>query len=212
MPAWLATIISVLGPIVFITIISLVFVPGATVPRGTPSKLIWQRRLWELHIGLLGLALSMCASWFITNAMKNLFGKPRPDLLSRCQPDLENLNKYLISATRAFGDIATMAGKLVDPSICKNPDKSKLDDGFRSYPSGHSSSAAAGTPLTLTLGLDWHGNSMLTGGPRSDLPLPLHREQVRHHDPLRPSERDHRCSRLYSLPFAHPTPDQGLGP
>ncbi|KAK4165815.1 PAP2 superfamily-domain-containing protein [Cladorrhinum sp. PSN259] len=145
-PVWLAAVISVLFPIIIIAIVSLVFVPGATVPKGTPKKLIWQRKLWELHAGWLGLALSICCSWIITNGMKNLFGKPRPDLLSRCQPDLENVGKYIIgglfqkNTTRVFANV----GQLVSPKICMNPDKALLDDGFRSYPSGHSSSASAG--------------------------------------------------------------------
>ncbi len=72
--------------------------------------------------------------------MKNLFGKPRPDLLSRCQPDLANLSQYIV------GGIANVSsnGQLVKATICKNPDRALLDDGFRSYPSGHSSSSAAG--------------------------------------------------------------------
>jgi membrane-associated phospholipid phosphatase len=102
--------------------------------------LIWKRKLWELHTGLLGLALSIVAAWFITNGMKNLFGKPRPDLLSRCQPDLDNVAKYVIGGLRT----ATTAGQLVSPNICKNPDHDVLDDGFRSFPSGHSSSSASG--------------------------------------------------------------------
>ncbi|KAL2137085.1 hypothetical protein VTI74DRAFT_9691 [Chaetomium olivicolor] len=142
-PVWLATVIAVLGPIVIILVVCLVLVPGATVPSGTPKSLIWKRKLWELHMGLLGLGLSIIASWFITNAMKNLFGKPRPDLLSRCQPDLENLSRYIIGGLKDL-KTATASGQLVSPNICKNPDKGVLDDGFRSYPSGHSSSAAAG--------------------------------------------------------------------
>ncbi|KAK3383885.1 PAP2 superfamily-domain-containing protein [Lasiosphaeria ovina] len=139
-PLWLLLICVVLAPIVLVAIISLVFVPGSTVPQGTPKAMIWRRKLWELHAGLLGLALSIVAAWLITNCMKNLFGKPRPDLLSRCQPDLANLNQYIV------GGIANSSsnGQLVDANICKNPDKSTLDDGFRSYPSGHSSSSAAG--------------------------------------------------------------------
>ncbi|KAK8138148.1 hypothetical protein PG984_001528 [Apiospora sp. TS-2023a] len=131
-------------PIVIILFVALVFVPGNTVPKGTPKSLIWKRKLWELHTGWLGLALSLTGAWFITSGMKNLFGKPRPDLLSRCQPDLENLAKYLI------GGIAgrNSPGQLVSADICKNPDVKLLEDGFRSYPSGHSSSAAAGLIYT----------------------------------------------------------------
>lgn len=149
-PVWLAVVIAVIGPIIVIAIICLVFVPGATVPRGTPKSLIWQRKLWELHAAWLGLALSVIAAWFITNGMKNLFGKPRPDLLSRCQPDLENLSKYIIGGISR--DVLNVnetgftlpRGALVDAKICLNQDKAVLEDGFRSYPSGHSSSAAAG--------------------------------------------------------------------
>ncbi|KAK8055805.1 lipid phosphate phosphatase 3 [Apiospora rasikravindrae] len=127
-------------PIAVILFVALVFVPGNTVPKGTPKSLIWKRKLWELHTGWLGLALSLTGAWFITSGMKNLFGKPRPDLLSRCQPDIANLQQYIV------GGIANMSsnGQLVSANICKNPDTKLLEDGFRSYPSGHSSSAAAG--------------------------------------------------------------------
>ncbi|OIW34975.1 hypothetical protein CONLIGDRAFT_567963 [Coniochaeta ligniaria NRRL 30616] len=139
-PTWLLVTCSAVIPVVLIAIVAIVFVPGATVPKGTPKSLIWKRKLWELHTGWLGLALSLISAWFITNGMKNLFGKPRPDLLSRCQPDLANLSTYVV------GGIANISsnGQLVSAAICKNTDKSMLDDGFRSYPSGHSSSSAAG--------------------------------------------------------------------
>jgi membrane-associated phospholipid phosphatase len=144
------------APVVIICIVSLILVPGATVPRGTPKTLIWKRKLWELHIGLLGLVFSLVSAWIITNGMKNLFGKPRPDLLSRCQPDLAHFSDYIV------GGISNISsnGQLVSGDICKNPNKAVLDDGFRSYPSGHSSSSAAGqylpplvslTALPLTL-------------------------------------------------------------
>lgn len=122
-----------------ILIVVLIFVPGPTVPKGTPKSLIWKRKLWELHTGWLGLALSLVGAWFITSGMKNLFGKPRPDLLSRCEPDYANREAYYV-LNGTLGDL----GGLVYATICKNTDKDKLDDGFRSYPSGHSSSAAAG--------------------------------------------------------------------
>ncbi|KAI0858336.1 acid phosphatase/Vanadium-dependent haloperoxidase [Xylaria cubensis] len=134
-------------PIVIILIVALVFVPGRTVPEDTPSSLIWKRKLWELHIGWLGLALSLISAWIVTQGMKNLFGKPRPDLLSRCMPDVENVFKHIVgfSSTILAKDTGSIYnGELVSATICTNPDKAFLDDGFRSYPSGHSSSAAAG--------------------------------------------------------------------
>ncbi|KAK4128327.1 PAP2-domain-containing protein [Parathielavia appendiculata] len=142
-PVWLASVIAVGIPILVIAVVCFVLVPGSTVPVGTPKSLIWKRKLWELHTGLLGLALSIIAAWFITNGMKNLFGKPRPDLLSRCQPDLDNIGQYIIGGLKGLAT-ATTAGQLVSPTICKNPNHGVLDDGFRSFPSGHSSSAAAG--------------------------------------------------------------------
>lgn len=143
MPLTLLGLIVVIAPIVIIAGISLVFVPGATVPRGTPKSLIWRRKLWELHAGWLGLALSMVAAWVITSGMKNLFGKPRPDLISRCEPDLANVGKYIVGFVG--GNSTTYSpGQLVKAEICTQKDKYKLDDGFRSYPSGHASSSASG--------------------------------------------------------------------
>src|SRR5205085_329275 len=95
---------------------------------------------WELHMGWLGLGLSIISTWIVTNGMKNLYGKPRPDLLSRCDPDIENVAKYLVGGFAS----SSMNGQLVSHLICRNTDSDILDDGFRSYPSGHSSSAAAG--------------------------------------------------------------------
>ncbi|KAG8164905.1 hypothetical protein KVR01_005180 [Diaporthe batatas] len=143
-PPWLLVTCMGVIPIFVILIIALIFVPGNTVPKGTPKSLIWKRKLWELHVGWLGLALALSSAWFITNGMKNLFGKPRPDMLSRCNPDLENFEKFIVGGLR----VADGFQRLVSADICQGTDKPDsqelLEDGFRSYPSGHSSSAAAG--------------------------------------------------------------------
>jgi membrane-associated phospholipid phosphatase len=139
-PAYLLFILAIGVPFVIVAVVSLIFVPGPTVPKGTPKTLIWQRKLWELHVGVLGLVLSLTLSWFFTSSMKNLFGKPRPDLLARCEPDIENVADYLVGGF----EWRNMTGQLVSAAICKQKDKYKIDDGFRSYPSGHSSSAAGG--------------------------------------------------------------------
>ncbi|KAH9204541.1 PAP2 domain-containing protein [Leptodontidium sp. 2 PMI_412] len=133
-------ICGLVAPAAIILAITILLIPGPTVPKSTPKKLIWRRKLWEWHTGWLGLALALAASFLITQGMKNLFGKPRPDLLSRCQPDLANSSQYLVGGF----SIAQEGFNLFSAAICKNPDKSILDDGFRSFPSGHSSFSAAG--------------------------------------------------------------------
>ncbi|RDL41966.1 uncharacterized protein BP5553_01945 [Venustampulla echinocandica] len=139
-PMVLAGIVCFAVPAVIIFLVALILVPGPAVPKGTPKNLIWKRKLWEWHMGWLGLALSLASAFLITNGMKNLFGKPRPDLISRCRPDLANIALYATGGVNS-----THAGfNLVTAAICTNPDKAELDDGFRSYPSGHSSFAAAG--------------------------------------------------------------------
>jgi hypothetical protein len=89
-------ICGLVAPAAIIFIVCLFLVPGPTVPKSTPKALIWRRKLWEWHTGWLGLGLSLAAAFLITNGMKNLFGKPRPDLLSRCNPDLLNIGKYAV--------------------------------------------------------------------------------------------------------------------
>jgi len=128
------------GPVVIIAIMCLFLVPGPTVPKSTPRSLIWRRKLWELHTGWLGLGLAIASAFLITQGMKNLFGKPRPDLLSRCQPDLANRAQHVIGGFSEVSEVFLV----YSATICQQPDKEKLDDGFRSFPSGHSSFSASG--------------------------------------------------------------------
>jgi diacylglycerol diphosphate phosphatase/phosphatidate phosphatase len=64
---------------------------------------------------------------FITDVVKNAVGRPRPDLISRCKP--------------APG---TLSDKLVTIDVCTETDHHTLHDGWRSFPSGHSSFAFSG--------------------------------------------------------------------
>lgn len=126
-------------PAAIIFLVAILLVPGPTVSKSTPKTLTWKRKLWEWHTGWLGLALSLAAAFLITNGIKNLIGKPRPDLLSRCNPDIANIGLYIVG-----GFNNTQGVNLVSQTICQNTDKSVMDDGFRSFPSGHSSFSAAG--------------------------------------------------------------------
>ena len=106
----------------------------ATEKRSSRAKAL-KRKLWEWNAAWLGLGLSLAVAFFITDGTKNLVGKPRPDLLARCNPDLSLL---LSSAVGGVGSQMDEGTNLVSWTICQNPGSS-LDDGFRSFPSGHSS-------------------------------------------------------------------------
>ncbi|KAI0118642.1 PAP2 superfamily-domain-containing protein [Nemania sp. FL0031] len=141
-----AALVAGVAPVVIILIVTLIFVPGPTVPKGTPQSLVWKRRLWELHASWLGLAVSLAAAWFTTNGLKQLFGKPRPNMLSRCHPDADNIAAYVVGGVLT----AVSDGRLVTSAICANSDKAVVDEGFRSFPSGHTTISAAGL-IYLTL-------------------------------------------------------------
>ena len=127
-------LVALVAPAIITALICLIFVPGPTVSASTPKSLLWRRKLWEWQTSWLGLALALATAFFFTDAMKNLFGKPRPDLLSRCNPDIPNLQQYVVG-----GVGSQVAGQLVSWRICQQNNLSILNDGFVSFPSGHSS-------------------------------------------------------------------------
>lgn len=83
--------------------------------------------------GWMGLGLSLALAALFTQGMKNLFGKPRPSLLARCNPGTP-------VALSSYGQNFNPQWVLIDYSICQQTDMSILDDGFKSFPSGHASS------------------------------------------------------------------------
>jgi diacylglycerol diphosphate phosphatase/phosphatidate phosphatase len=93
---------------------------------GRKRKYSLKERLWELNCGLLGLALSIGLQYVIVGSLKNAIGKPRPDLIDRCKP--------------IAGSADPMPFGLSNHSICTQTNNAILKDGFRSFPSGHSSS------------------------------------------------------------------------
>nr|WID94089.1 diacylglycerol pyrophosphate phosphatase 1 [Trichoderma rhododendri] len=96
----------------------------------------------------LSLAISIVLSSFITDIVKNAVGRPRPDLLARCQPS---------------GDIKPNV--LVNIDVCTAPDGHTLQDGWRSFPSGHSSFSFAGLGfLSLFFAGQLHVFNYYTGG------------------------------------------------
>ena len=87
----------------------------------------------------MGLGLSLAIAFMFTQGMKNLFGRPRPNLLDRCDPDLSE-SAIAANIVGAYARGFAQEWVLVGAGICRQTDSSILDDGFRSFPSGHSSS------------------------------------------------------------------------
>ena len=75
--------------------------------------------------------------------MKNLTGKPRPNFLSICDPDLENTERHTVGG---FGAEVSRLWVMVDVEVCRQIDKGALRDGFRSFPSGFATSELSQLP------------------------------------------------------------------
>ena len=130
-----ALVICVLFPMFVIAIYTMV-IDGLFSHRRKVTGTGWSNiyrlkdRLWELNCGILGIFLAEGAAFVITGSLKNLCGKPRPDLIDRCRPKEGSVDPPV------FG--------LSNSSICTQTDQAIMTDGFRSFPSGHSSAAFAG--------------------------------------------------------------------
>ena len=66
----------------------------------------------------------------ITAILKNATGKPRPDFIARCSP--------------VDGSVDPVPFGLSNDTICTQTDHGVLKDGYRSFPSGHSSASWGG--------------------------------------------------------------------
>ena len=111
------------------------FFISTNVSSAPSRKASLRRKLWEWHTGWLGLALAYSLAFIITNGAKEVLGKPRPNLLARCNPDL---SRRLNATAGGIGDQIEEGITMFDFRLCRNTG-SLLDEGFRSFPSGHSS-------------------------------------------------------------------------
>ncbi|KAF9815273.1 hypothetical protein IEO21_04636 [Rhodonia placenta] len=87
------------------------------------------RSWWDLHNSTLGLLLSVALAGAVTQFTKITVGRPRPDLIARCIPRAG-------AADPTYG--------LSTAAICTQTDIFMMTDGWRSFPSGHSSLSFAG--------------------------------------------------------------------
>ncbi|KAK9467986.1 phosphatidic acid phosphatase type 2/haloperoxidase [Lipomyces arxii] len=110
--------------------IGVIFIWALVIDMVRYKSSTFKARLWEFNVGFLGLALSFTLSIVITTSLKGIVGRPRPDSIARCLP-------------RPGSQDADVFG-LSSVAICTQTDIDVLNDGWRSWPSGHSSSAFAG--------------------------------------------------------------------
>ncbi|WVF67223.1 hypothetical protein IAT40_001971 [Kwoniella sp. CBS 6097] len=89
-----------------------------------------RRSFWDAHRGLLGLVLGLALVATFTNIIKITVGRPRPDFFARCILP-EGLTENPLHGLTSW-------------TVCTQPDDSQLQEGFRSFPSGHSSFAWSG--------------------------------------------------------------------
>lgn len=122
----------------------MLFVYAAGIPALlllASTLILPNRSTHKTHVTLLGLALTILTTSFLTDIFKNAIGRPRPDLLARCKPAS-----------------STPTNTLVTIAVCtEKANTHLLQDGWRSYPSGHSSFAFAGLGwLALFLAAQTH--------------------------------------------------------
>ena len=141
-----------LSPPLFITLsivfplLTIIFVSLFTNLRSHPPTqhhLTYPQKLKLLNASLLGLGVSLATSTVIFTGVKNLTGKARPNFLSTCDPDLENIESYTVGG---FGAEVSRLWVMVDVEICRQIDKAALRDGFRSFPSGFATSELSQLP------------------------------------------------------------------
>jgi len=87
------------------------------------------RSYWDFHSATLGVILALSLTGSVTQIIKITTGRPRPDVIARCQPPAGSIDP-------PFG--------LVDHTICTQTNAGILTDGFRSFPSAHASLSFAG--------------------------------------------------------------------
>ncbi|KAJ2539993.1 hypothetical protein EV175_006284 [Coemansia sp. RSA 1933] len=91
-----------------------------------------RKNKYDLHVGMLGLLMGVSLTLMFTDVLKNVVGRPRPNLLARCLPVPPK--EPLHDPPQGLSTIA----------ICTQQNIAVLDEGFRSFPSGHTSLSFAG--------------------------------------------------------------------
>ena len=106
-PIFMAMVYSCLCPAIIIAIYTLLLDGMFSHSKKGVARLqryTWGDRLWELNCGILGLFLAQGTAFVITGSLKNLIGKPRPDLLARCIVNMDKIAAMANTTLSRQGD------------------------------------------------------------------------------------------------------------
>ncbi|KDP35165.1 hypothetical protein JCGZ_10699 [Jatropha curcas] len=100
---------------------------AAILPLAVISAYYYYRKdVYDFHHAILGLLFSVLVTGVITDAIKDAVGRPRPNFFWRCFPDGKEVFDPVTRDVVCHGD----------PLVIK--------EGYKSFPSGHSSWSFAG--------------------------------------------------------------------
>ncbi|KAI5968552.1 hypothetical protein CANMA_002297 [Candida margitis] len=120
-PVWLLILISAGIPLLQFLLFAIFF-----------QTLSIKRRLWDFFAGCLCLLGAQATQVWAVALLKNITGLPRPDMIERCEPMIQNI---------AITQLSNVA-------ICTQPNWNAVMEGFRSFPSGHASTVFCGMIIT----------------------------------------------------------------
>lgn len=109
--------------IVYSLFVPIVIISTLTILLAHPKH-----KLYVGYISILGLLVSFFVNGLITDILKNWIGRHRPDFIARCIPSPDAPLDTLVFAK----------------DVCTTTNIARLEDGFRTTPSGHSSTAFSG--------------------------------------------------------------------
>ncbi|KAK6359391.1 hypothetical protein TWF696_000551 [Orbilia brochopaga] len=197
----LLVILAVLVPAVIILLCCLL-APRSALPAlannpNAPASLVWKHKLLNWNRAWLGLGLTLALGYFISNCLKNVFGKPRPHMITVCQPDWNKV-AAIVKSTRTGPQGVLAWNPILTSEICTTTDHDRLSEAFRSFPSGHTTVSFAGMTY---ISLFFYSTLVLTLSKTSIVKLPYSVQDTRKRDDDEKS-RD-RASKLHppSLPL-----------
>jgi len=167
-------VVAIAGPAA-ITLLCCLLAPRSALPAlannpQAPTSLVWKHKLLNWNRAWLSLGLTDALAFFVSNCLKNVFGKPRPHMISVCQPDWDKV-AAIVKSTRTGPEGIYAWNPLVTTDICTTTDHDRLSEAFRSFPSGHATMSFAG--LTF-LSLFFYSTLVLTLSKTSVSKLPFH--------------------------------------